>query len=170
MTLDAPTCTTTCWKVGDTIDLAAHATDAEDGALPGVGLLLARRAPALPRADDCHEHDLLDPTGVDDDLVRRAGPRRRLVPADHRDRHGLRRPDDTATIDVKPKTTPITVKSSPAALPRDARRRDRHRTVGPQDMIVGHSATISAPATQVASASRRTRSARGRTAAPERTP
>jgi glucose/arabinose dehydrogenase/PKD repeat protein len=147
LTLDAPTCTTSCWAVGDTINLAAHATDAQDGALPAsafawhVGLLHCHSV------DDCHEHDLLDPTGVDETS---------FVAPDHdagsflrisvtaTDSGGLQ---DTATIDVKPKTSPVTVKTSPGGLPVSLDGETGTGQVGPVDLIEGHTASVSAPAT-----------------------
>ncbi|HEY8438555.1 MAG TPA: PQQ-dependent sugar dehydrogenase [Candidatus Limnocylindrales bacterium] len=147
VTLDMPTCTAACWAVGDTIQLAAHATDIQDGTLPASAFTWHVALEHCHSADDCHEHDLLDPVGV-----RSAS----FVAPDHdsgsflritatvTDSGGL---TDTASIDVRPRTSALTVASSPSGLPVTLDGVTAAGSVGPLDEIVGHSSTISAAAT-----------------------
>jgi len=147
VTMDAPSCTTSCWKVGDTITIRAHATDAEDGSLPASAFSWHVGLQHCHTPTDCHEHDLLDPTGV---------ATATFIAPDHdngswlritvtaRDSGGL---TASVTRDVRPKTAGIRVVSSPAGLPVTLDGVSGTGSVGPVAMIVGHSATISAQAT-----------------------
>jgi PKD repeat protein len=147
VTLDTPTCTSDCWSVGDTIALAAHATDTEDGPLPPSAFSWHIGLEHCHSPSDCHEHDLLDPTGVASTSV---------VAPDHdsgsflritvtaTDSGGL---SDTATIDVAPTESMLEATSSPAGLPVTIDGQTGAGDIGPLPEIVGHVATVAAAAT-----------------------
>ncbi|HEX5825382.1 MAG TPA: PQQ-dependent sugar dehydrogenase [Candidatus Limnocylindrales bacterium] len=146
VTIDAPTCTTNCWKVGDTIALTAHATDTEDGPLPATAFSWHVGLEHCHSPSDCHEHDLLDPAGVASTS---------FIAPDHDNGSWLRitvtATDSggltaSATREVRPRTTSVRVVSSPAGLPVTIDGVTGSGSVGPSPMIVGHNATISAKA------------------------
>ena len=147
VTIDQPTCTTNCWKVGDTITLQAHATDAQDGALADSRFTWHVGLQHCHSADDCHEHDLLDPTGVSTTTFvapdHDAGSFLRIT-VTVTDSGGL---TDSKTIDVYPKSTTMTVQSSPAGLPVALDGVSGTGSVGPQPMLVGHAASVQAQST-----------------------
>ncbi|HET9613819.1 MAG TPA: PQQ-dependent sugar dehydrogenase [Candidatus Limnocylindrales bacterium] len=144
VTLDKPTCTTSCWVVGDTIQLQAHATDPEDGTLPASAFSWHVGLEHCHTPTDCHEHDLLDPAGVTSTSI---------VAPDHEDGAYLRITvtvtdsgglTDSASIDVHPKLSTLRVVSSPTGLPVTLDGTTANSSVGPVNEIVGHAATISA--------------------------
>jgi glucose/arabinose dehydrogenase/PKD repeat protein len=146
VTLVAPTCTTSCWVVGDTIAMSATATDPEDGTLPPSAFSWHVGLEHCHTPTDCHEHDLLDPVGVRSTSI---------VAPDHEDGAYLRITvtvtdsgglTDSASIDVHPKLSTLKVVSSPAGLPVTLDGTTANGSVGPVNEIVGHAATISAPA------------------------
>lgn len=149
VTLDGPTCTAGCWAVGDHIAFSAHATDAEDGVLPASAFSWHVGLEHCHSPTDCHEHDLLDPVAVESGTV---------VAPDHdagsvlrftvtvTDSGGL---TDTATIDVAPRQSTLEAVSSPAGLPVTIDGQTGAGHIGPIDAIVGHVATVSAPAVTV---------------------
>ena len=144
VTLDAPTCETACWKVGDVIQLAAHATDTQDGTVPDsafewhVGLMHCHGA------GDCHEHDLVNASGVDSTSIvapdHDSGSFLRVV-VTVTDSGGL---TDTASIEVHPKESTLRVLSSPGGVPVTLEGETGNGSVGPIPAIVGHAATIAA--------------------------
>ena len=146
VSLDPPNCTTPCWKVGDTINLSAHASDAQETLGPSafswhVGLEHCHSP------GDCHEHELFTAAGVASTS---------FVAPDHdsgswlritvtaTDSGGL---TDTETLDLLPQTSTIRVVTSPAALPVTLDGVTGNGSVGPATEIVGHSAVVSVPPT-----------------------
>ncbi len=150
VTLDQPSCTNSCWAVGDTIHLDAHATDLEDGALPASAFSWHVGLEHCHSPSDCHEHDLLDADGLastsftapDHD----AGSWLRIT-VTATDSGGL---TSTASIDVNPKTSTLTVTSSPGGLPVTLDGVTANGSIGPATELVGHAATVLA-ASSVAS-------------------
>jgi len=147
VTIDLPTCTTNCWKVGDTITIQAHASDAQDGVLANSRFTWHVGLQHCHSADDCHEHDLLDPTGVSTTTFvapdHDAGSFLRIT-VTVTDSGGL---TDSKTIDEYPKSTTMTVQSSPAGLPVALDGVSGTGSVGPQPMLVGHAASVQAQST-----------------------
>jgi PKD repeat protein len=147
VTLDQPNGTTPPWKVGDTITLQAHASDAQDGTLAASRFSWHVGLQHCHSADDCHEHDLLDPTGVTSTTFvapdHDAGSFLRIT-VTVTDSGGL---PDSKTIDLQPLSTTMTVKSSPAGLPVTLDGVSGAGTVGPQTMLVGHAASVQAQST-----------------------
>ena len=147
--LDAPTCTTNCWSVGDVVAMSAHATDTEDGTLPASAFKWHVALEHCHTPTDCHEHDLLDPTGVRSTSVvapdHEAGSFLRIT-VTVTDSGGL---TDSASIDVKPRQSTLQVLSSPAGLPVTLDGQTGNGSVGPTTEIVGHVATISTPSTVI---------------------
>ncbi len=146
-TIDSPTCTTNCWAVGDPITLTAHATDPNDGTLPASAFSWHVGLQHCHTPSDCHEHDLLDATGVKSTSIvapdHEAGSYLRIS-VTVKDSGGL---TDTETIDVHPRQSTMTVVSSPAGLPVALDGVAGTGSVGPTAVIVGHAATVEAQAT-----------------------
>ncbi len=146
-TIDLPTCTTNCWTVGQVITLTAHATDVPDGTLPASAFSWHVGLQHCHTPSDCHEHDLLDVTGVKTTTFvapdHEAGSFLRIS-VTVKDSGGL---TDTETIDVHPKQSNMTVVSSPAGLPVALEGVAGTGSVGPIAMIVGHAATVEAQST-----------------------
>jgi glucose/arabinose dehydrogenase len=144
VTIDSPTAATH-WKVGDTIALQAHATDAYDASLPDSAYSWNVSMEHCP--SDCHEHHLETLTGLDTsvDAPDHDYPSWLRVALTVTDSIGLSK---TVTLDhVDPATTTVTVTSSPAGLPVTLDGAGGTSTIGPQTVIVGHQLTIGASAT-----------------------
>ena len=149
VTLDTPSCTSSCWKVGDTISLAAHATDAQQGTLGASAFSWHVGLQHCHSPSDCHEHDLFNASGVASTS---------FVAPDHdtgsflritvtaTDSGGL---TDTATRDVYPQTSTLRLVTAPAALPVTLDGVTGNGSVGPTTEIVGHAAAVSVPASVV---------------------
>jgi len=149
VTMTAPTCTTNCWKVGDTIALSATGTDPEDGVLPASAFSWHVGLQHCPAPGDCHEHDLFNAAGVKNTSF--AAPDHDTgsflrITVTVKDSGGLTK---SATIDEYPKNTTVNVKSRPIAVPLALDGIAGTGQVGPSTMIVGHSTTVEAAATAV---------------------
>ena len=116
-------------------------------------------------ADDCHEHDLLDPTGVSTTTFVAPDHDAGLVPADHGDRDGLRRADgledDRRVPEVDDDDRPV----EPGRPAGDARRRVGRRAPSGRRRCSSATPRASRRSRPRRSARRCTGSARGRTAA-----
>ena len=143
--IDTPASSLT-WKVGDTITFSGHATDGGGHAIPAANLtwdILLEHCPA-----GCHEHHLETLTGVASGTF--AAPdhdypswlRLRLTATDS---NGL---TATTTVDLHPMTTTIAAASAPAGVPILVST-STVTTPSTVTVILGHQATVSAPATAV---------------------
>ncbi len=102
------------WKVGDVIDFAGRATDAEEGELPPSALtwdLVVHHCPS-----DCHLHFLKQESGVASGsfvAIDHEYPMHLELRLTARDRDGL---VGTTSIALRPKTTTVVVDSQPSGL------------------------------------------------------
>jgi len=147
VTLIKPSCTTSCWKVGDTIQLQASANDAQDGPLGGAAFSWHVGLEHCHSVGDCHEHELFAAAGVTSTS---------FVAPDHdsgswlritvtvTDSGGLQ---DTKSLDEYPTTSTIRVVTAPTALPVTLDGVTGNGSVGPATEIQGHSAVVSVPPT-----------------------
>ncbi|HEY7132706.1 MAG TPA: PQQ-dependent sugar dehydrogenase [Candidatus Limnocylindrales bacterium] len=142
----SPSCTVSCWTVGQTVQVTANATDTEDGTLPASAFSWHVGLQHCHSASDCHEHDLLDPSGVKTISLpapdHEAGSFLRIT-VTVKDSKGL---TTSKTIDMHPRETTITVKSSPAGLPVSLDGVPGSGSVS-ETAIVGHKASVQAQAT-----------------------
>jgi PKD repeat protein len=112
-TITSPAADTT-WKVGDRIGFAATATDAEDGDLTGGSLaweIIMHHCPST-----CHVHTLTGQTGASGEFVApdHEYPSWIELRLTATDSDGL---TAVKSVELHPKTTQLTLKSSPAGVP-----------------------------------------------------
>lgn len=103
------------WRVGDTIHLAGTALDAQDGDISSSinwSVLLEH----CPAGGGCHEHPLVNFAGASGDVVApdHEAPTYLHITASVTDTGGE---TDSASVDVYPETSDVTVTSVPAGLP-----------------------------------------------------
>lgn len=144
LTIDSPRPGTT-WKVGDRIDFAGHATDAEDGALPADRLSWSTVMQHCPA--NCHEHVISNTTGATGgfnapDHEYPSSLELRLTATDS---DGL---TAAKSIRLDPRTADLTLATSPAGL-----RVGLADKSGPAPLtgtaIVGSAVSVSAPQPQL---------------------
>jgi glucose/arabinose dehydrogenase len=114
VTIDTPSSGLT-WKVGDTINITGHATDAQDGTLSGSHLawtVIIEHCPAV----GCHEHLLTTFTGTSGTAVApdHDMPTYLRILVTATDSGGL---TDTAETDVQPLSSTVTIQSNPGGMP-----------------------------------------------------
>jgi hypothetical protein len=136
----------TTWKVGDVIQFAGGATDAQDGPLPASALSWALILHHCP--SNCHTHPLQSFDGV-------AGGS--FTTPDHEypshlelrltatDSGGL---TDTKSIDLNPRTVSLTLASSPGGFALVFNGSEPATTPFTRTVIQGSANTISAPSPQ----------------------
>ncbi|MFN8037411.1 MAG: PQQ-dependent sugar dehydrogenase [Acidimicrobiia bacterium] len=133
------------WKVGDPIDFSGGATDQQDGTLPASALHWTLLLHHCHGGEGCHIHTEAHLDGAASGTFlapdHETGSYLELV-LETTDSGGL---PGTASVVLQPRTATVTVATDPPGLPVTA---DGNGT-GPftQAMIVGHTATISAPLT-----------------------
>jgi glucose/arabinose dehydrogenase len=115
VTIDTPAPTLT-WAAGDDIQLSASATDPQDGTLPGSAFSWNVVLDHCPPEQACHKHSVVDFTGAtgsfpapDHDY-----PSHLTITVTVTDSVGL---TDTATMDLLPKTTDLTVATNLPGVP-----------------------------------------------------
>ncbi|MGH2979230.1 MAG: DUF7594 domain-containing protein [Solirubrobacterales bacterium] len=145
--IDAPAAGAT-WRVGQTINFSGSGTDPEDGALPASALDWSLILHHCSTPTECHEHGIQDYENTAGGSV--AAPDHeypshlelRLTATDSDDN------TDTATLQLDPQTSTVTVHTSPAGM---------DVTIGEEsgpsplqhEAIVGSNNTVSAPSPQV---------------------
>ena len=134
------------WQVGDTIVFAGHATDAQQGSLPATALAWAVVLHHCYRPDDCHEHPMEEISGAGGTVTTEDHEglpyiELRLTATDA---GGL---SDTASVLLKPLTSTLALRSSPANLQISV---DTDDVTTPADLgvVVGSAHTLIAPAVQ----------------------
>jgi PKD repeat protein len=142
-TITAPALGTT-WKVGDRIDFAGGATDAQDGPLPGSALswrLIMHHCPS-----NCHEHELQTFTGPGDFFIApdHEYPSYLELRLTATDSGGL---TDTESLRLDPRTVTLTLGTNPSGFELAF---NATRALAPftRTVIQGSQNSISAPSPQ----------------------
>ncbi len=133
------------WAVGDRVEFAAEATDAEDGALTGDSLeweIIMHHCPS-----NCHTHTITGQNGAGGEFTApdHENPSWIELKVTARDADGL---TATRSVELHPKVTKVTLQSSPAGVPLTLFETTR---AAPFDssVITGSTVSIAAPTQRV---------------------
>ena len=113
VSIDTPAATTR-WKVGDPIAFSGHATDAQQGTLPGTSLSWSLVMRHCVTPSSCHSHQIQDYSGVASGSFNAADheyPSHLELTVTATDAGGL---SDMKTIQLDPQTVLLTLASQPA--------------------------------------------------------
>jgi glucose/arabinose dehydrogenase len=138
------------WKVGDTINFAGHATDAQDGTLPASALTWSLIIHHCFTPADCHTHVIANFTGVASGSF--SAPDHQYpcwleLQLTATDSGGL---SSTTSVRLDPKTVVLTFKTNPGGLVlNDLVVNEAARTTPfSVTVVVGSANTVSAPSPQ----------------------
>ena len=151
--IDNPSSSLT-WAVGDEIQVEGHATDDEDGTLPGSRLAwdLVLLHCTSESASDCHEHFVEEATGTDATFTApdHDYPTKLEIRLTATDASGA---SATTSVVLQPRTRTVSVTSTPSGIPIEVAT-DTITTPGSATVIQNSEVSVTAPLTRDAGGTR----------------